>query len=98
MENFIDTLNPTNLRDGLLGVFGKHPDSKDTVSALLKEACDPVTGKVAPAYRERLCERLFEIDQKRKQESGASTRIEGRDLKQIFFATLLLQLQQPVSN
>ena len=58
-------------------MFGKHPDSKDTVSALLKEACDPVTGKVAPAYRERLCERLFEIDQKRKAESGASTRIEG---------------------
>lgn len=77
LENFIDTLNPTNLRDGLLGMFGKHPDSKDTVSALLKEACDPVTGKVAPAYRERLCERLFEIDQKRKAESGASTRIEG---------------------
>jgi len=64
LENFITALRPENLRDSLLGMFGKQPNATDSTEDLLAAACDPKTGKVSEPYRERLCERLYQLSDK----------------------------------
>lgn len=61
LENFMSTLTPENLRDGLLGMFGKQQNAVESTNELLYEACDPINGKVSPLYMERLCPRLQEL-------------------------------------
>ena len=80
LENFIDALRPENLRQSLLGMFGKQPNATDSTEDLLSAACDPKTGKVSAPYRERLCERLYQLNEKSIDVAPTSShRLEGAD-------------------
>ena len=77
LENFIAALRPENLRQSLLGMFGKAANVTESTDILLEKACDPVHGKVSQPYRERLCERLYQLNEAKK--SPVEQRLEGAD-------------------
>jgi len=81
LENFIAALRPENLRDSLLGMFGKQPNATDTTEDLLAAACDPTSGKVSEPYRERLCERLYQLSERNTSTTSSplTERLEGAD-------------------
>ena len=80
LENFISMLKPENVRASLLQMFGKQPNATYSMEVLLNEACNPTSGKVNKLYRERVCERLYQLHDANKAKGttpAPTTKLEG---------------------